>query len=144
MELEDLKELIELLKETDITELQLEKDGSKVKIKREKIISPIGMPQQKSPLYEEKIVAETEDETQRLVTVTSPIVGTFYKAPAPEAQPFVEVGQKVNKGQVLCIIEAMKLMNEIESDMDGIIVKILVENSQPVEYGEPLFLIEPL
>ncbi len=144
MELEDLKELIELLKETDITELQLEKDGSKVKIKREKIFSQIGMPVQKSPVYDEKIVAETEDETQRLVTVTSPIVGTFYRAPSPEAQPFVEVGQQVNKGSVLCIVEAMKLMNEIESDVDGIIVKILVENSQPVEYGEPLFLIEPV
>lgn len=144
MELEDLKELIELLKETDITELQLEKDGSKVKIKREKILSPIGMSVQKPHVYEEKIVAETEEETQRLVTVTSPIVGTFYRAPSPEAQPFVEVGQRVNKGSVLCIVEAMKLMNEIESDMDGIIVKILVENSQPVEYGEPLFLIEPV
>jgi acetyl-CoA carboxylase biotin carboxyl carrier protein len=144
MELEDLKELIELLKESDITELQLEKDGSKVKIKREKILSPIGMSVQKPHVYEEKVVAETEDETQRLVTVTSPIVGTFYRAPSPEAQPFVEVGQRVNKGSILCIVEAMKLMNEIESDMDGIIVKILVENSQPVEYGEPLFLIEPL
>jgi acetyl-CoA carboxylase biotin carboxyl carrier protein len=144
MELEDLKELIELLKETDITELQLEKDGSKVKIKREKILSPIGMPVQKTSFPEEKIVAEVEDETQRLVTITSPIVGTFYRAPSPEAQIFVDVGQRVNKGTVLCIVEAMKLMNEIESDVDGIIVKVLVENSQPVEYGEPLFLIEPL
>jgi len=144
MELEDLKELIELLKETDITELQIERDGSKVKIKREKILTPIGMPVQKSSVYEEKIVAETEDEIQRLVTVTSPIVGTFYRAPSPDAQPFVEVGQRVDKGTVLCIVEAMKLMNEIESDSDGIIVKVLVENSQPVEYGEPLFLIEPL
>ena len=144
MELEDLKELIELVKETDITELQIEKDGSKVKIKREKILTPIGMPVQKSSVYEEKIVAETEDETQRLLTVTSPIVGTFYRAPSPDAQPFVEVGQKVDKGTVLCIVEAMKLMNEIESDSDGVIVKVLVENSQPVEYGEPLFLIEPL
>jgi len=144
MELEDLKGLIELLKETDITELQIEKDGSKVKIKREKIISPIGMPVQKSSLSEDKLVAEVEDETQRLVTITSPIVGTFYRAPSPEAQVFVEVGQRVTKGTVLCIVEAMKLMNEIESDVDGIIVKILVENGQPVEYGEPLFLIEPL
>jgi len=144
MELEDLKELIELLKETDITELQVEKDGSKVKIKREKILSPMGMPVQKTPLPGEKLVAELEDETQRLVTITSPIVGTFYRAPSPEAQTFVEVGQSVNKGTVLCIVEAMKLMNEIESDVDGTIVKVLVENGQPVEYGEPLFLIEPL
>jgi acetyl-CoA carboxylase biotin carboxyl carrier protein len=95
-------------------------------------------------VFQEKIVAETEEETQRLVTITSPIVGTFYRSPSPEAAPFVEVGLKVNKGQVLCIVEAMKLMNEIESDAEGIVVKILVENGQPVEYGEPLFLIEPV
>ncbi len=143
MEFEDLKELIELLKDTDITELQIEKDGSKVKIKRERILSPIEMPIHKSPVLREKIVAEDE-EAQRLVTVTSPIVGTFYRSPTPDGSPFVEVGIKVNKGQVLCIIEAMKLMNEIESDVDGIVVKILVENGHPVEYGEPLFLIDPV
>ena len=143
MEFEDLKELIELLKDTDITELQIEKDGSKVKIKREKTLSPIEMPIHKSPVLREKIVAEDE-EAQRLVTVTSPIVGTFYRASSPEANPFVEFGAKVSKSQVLCIVEAMKLMNEIESDVDGIIVKVLVENGQPVEYGEPLFLIEPI
>jgi acetyl-CoA carboxylase biotin carboxyl carrier protein len=144
MELEDLKNLIELLKETDITELQLEKDGTKVKIKREKLLSSIEMSALKSTSLHEKIVAETEDETQRLVTITSPIVGTFYRSISPEAAPFLEVGLKVNKGQVLCIVEAMKLMNEIESDIDGVVVKVLVENGQPVEYGEPLFLIEPI
>lgn len=144
MELEDLKNLIELLKETDITELQLEKDGTKVKIKREKLLSSIEMSALKSTSLHEKLVAETEEETQRLVTITSPIVGTFYRSISPEAAPFVEVGLKVNKGQVLCIVEAMKLMNEIESDVDGVVVKGLVENGQPVEYGEPLFLIEPV
>jgi acetyl-CoA carboxylase biotin carboxyl carrier protein len=144
MELEDLKELIEFLKETDITELQLEKDGIKVKIKREKLLSSIEMPVHKSVGLQEKIVLETEEETQRLITVTSPIVGTFYRSPSPEAEPFVEVGSNVNKGQVLCIVEAMKLMNEIESEVDGVVVKVLVENGQPVEYGEPLFLIEPV
>ncbi len=144
MELEDLKELIELLKDTDITELQIEKEGTKVKIRREKLLSSLEIPLHKSVTFHEKIVAETEEETQRLVTVTSPIVGTFYRASSPEANPFVEVGSKVSKGQVLCIVEAMKLMNEIESDADGIMVKVLVENGQPVEYGEPLFLIEPV
>ncbi len=144
MELEDLKNLIELLKETDITELQLEKDGTKVKIKREKLLSSLEMSALKSTSLHEKLVAETEEETQRLVTITSPIVGTFYRSISPEAAPFVEVGLKVNKGQVLCIVEAMKLMNEIESDVDGVVVKGLVENGQPVEYGEPLFLIEPI
>lgn len=146
MELEELKDLLELLKETDITELQIEKNGTKIKIKREKILSSIEIPIHKpaGPVIQEKVIEEKEDETQRLVTVTSPIVGTFYRSPSPETDPFVEVGTRVNKGQVLCIIEAMKLMNEIESDVDGIIVKILVENGQPVEYGEPLFLIEPV
>jgi acetyl-CoA carboxylase biotin carboxyl carrier protein len=143
MELEELKELIELLKETDVTELQIEKDGTRVKIKRDKILAHLEMPGHKMPPFHEKITAETEDETQRLITITSPIVGTFYRSPTPEAQTFVEVGTKVVKGQVLCIVEAMKLMNEIESDSDGIVMKILVENGQPVEYGEPLFLIEP-
>jgi acetyl-CoA carboxylase biotin carboxyl carrier protein len=144
MELEELKELIELLKDTDITELQVEKDGTKVKIKREKVLYPCDMPVHKTAPFHEKIITETEEESQRLITITSPIVGTFYRSPTPETSPFVEMGAKVAKGQVLCIIEAMKLMNEIESDTDGIVMKILVENGQPVEYGEPLFLIEPL
>jgi acetyl-CoA carboxylase biotin carboxyl carrier protein len=144
MELEDLKELLALLKETDITELQIEKEGTKVKIRREKILTSLDIPVQRVSSLHEKIVAETEEESQRLVTVTSPIVGTFYRAPSPDADPFVEVGARVRKNQVLCIVEAMKLMNEIESEVDGIVVKILVENGQPVEYGEPLFLIEPV
>ena len=144
MELEDLKGLIELLKETDITELLVEKDGTKVKIKREKMFSSVEIPSQRAASVQETILRETEEETQRLITVTSPIVGTFYRSPSPDAPVFVEVGLRIKKGQVLCIIEAMKLMNEIESEVDGIVVKALVENGQPVEYGEPLFLIEPL
>ncbi len=142
MELEDLKELIEYLKDTDITEISMEKDGVKIKIKREKFLSPVEISQQKFVSQQEKVLGKIEEEA-RVITVTSPIVGTFYRSPSPEADPFVEVGSKVKKGQVLCIIEAMKLMNEIESDVDGIVIKILVENGQPVEYGEPLFLIEP-
>ena len=143
MEFEDLKEIIELLRETDITELQLEKDGTKVKIKRERILSPVEVPVQKFGGLYEKVTSETEEES-RLITVTSPIVGTFYRAPSPESPPFVEIGSRIKKGQVLCIIEAMKLMNEIESEFEGVIIKILVENGQPVEYGEPLFLVEPV
>ena len=144
MELEDLKGLIELLKETDITELLVEKDGTKVRIKREKIFSSVEIPSPKTPALQETIIRETEDEIQRLITVTSPIVGTFYRSPSPDAPSFIEVGLRVKKGQVLCIIEAMKLMNEIECEADGIVAKALVENAQPVEYGEPLFLIEPV
>ncbi|TAN40815.1 MAG: acetyl-CoA carboxylase biotin carboxyl carrier protein [Nitrospirae bacterium] len=145
MELEDLKSLIELLKETDITELQVEKEGTKVKIKREKLFGTIEIPAHKPQgmLPEGGIREMVEEDNQRLITITSPIVGTFYKSPTPEAPAFVETGAKVRKGQVLCIIEAMKLMNEIECEADGTVVKALIENGQPVEYGEPLFLIEP-
>lgn len=141
MEIEDLRELITLLKDTDIAELQIEKDGTKIRIRRHTIISPLEV--QHKHVKPVEITKEVEEEVQRLVTVTSPIVGTFYRSPSPDAPPFVEVGTKVKKGQVLCIIEAMKLMNEIESEIDGVVVRILVENGQPVEYGEPLFLLEP-
>jgi acetyl-CoA carboxylase biotin carboxyl carrier protein len=144
MELEDLKNLIELLKDTDVTELQIEKDGSKVKIRRDKLFSSMEISAHRPSPIQESIIKETEEETQRLITVTSPIVGTFYRSPSPDAPSFVDPGTKVKKGQVLCIIEAMKLMNEIECETDGIVVKALVENGQPVEYGEPLFLVEPL
>ncbi len=141
MEIDDLKALISLLKDTDIAELQVEKDGTKIKIRRQVIISPLEMKQ--GPVKAVEVTKEAEEEVQRLVTVTSPIVGTFYRSPSPDAPPFVDVGTRVKKGQVLCIIEAMKLMNEIESEIDGVIVRVLVENGQPVEYGEPLMLIEP-
>ncbi|MEJ2695102.1 MAG: acetyl-CoA carboxylase biotin carboxyl carrier protein [Candidatus Sulfobium sp.] len=144
MELEDLKNLIELLKDTDITELQVEKEGTKVRIRREKMFPGFEISAQQKAVIQENIVAEKEEETQRLITVTAPIVGTFYRSPSPEASHFVEPGLQVKKGQVLCIIEAMKLMNEIESEVDGTLVKVLIENGQPVEYGEPLFLIDPL
>lgn len=146
MELNEIKQIMELLKESDITELVIEREGAKLKIKRERFMPSFEItPAIKQPTAAvTKEEAEEAEDTQRLVTITSPIVGIFHRSPAPEASPFVEVGSTVKKGQVLCIIEAMKLMNEIESDTDGVITKILIENGQPVEYGEPLFLIEPL
>lgn len=145
MELDEIRQLIELLKETDITELQLEREGAKLKIKREKYMTSfeaLSHPQKQEVAAQGEARAEITEES-KLVTITSPIVGIFHRSPSPEASPFVEVGNIVKKGQALCIVEAMKLMNEIESDTDGIISKILVDNGQPVEYGEPLFLIEP-
>jgi len=145
MEIDDLKELMGLLKDTDITELQIEKDGTKIKIKREKFFAPLEIPTAIQKKEEIRKEAEVEARTEGgLITITSPLVGTFYLTPSPEAEPFVTVGSRIRKGQVICIIEAMKLMNEIESEVDGIVVKILVENGNPVEYGEPLFLVEPL
>jgi acetyl-CoA carboxylase biotin carboxyl carrier protein len=85
-----------------------------------------------------------EAPKQNLTEVTSPMVGTFYRAPAPEAPPYVEVGSHVTKGQTLCILEAMKLMNELESEVDGVVREVLVANADPVEYGQILFMIEPV
>jgi acetyl-CoA carboxylase biotin carboxyl carrier protein len=143
MELDEIKQLMELLKDTDITEIQVEREGVKLKIKRERFMRSFEIEPPVKPVTPLVEIKEEADETQRLVTITSPIVGIFHRSPAPEASPFVEIGTAVKKGQVLCIVEAMKLMNEIESDSDGVVSKILVENGQPVEYGEPLFLIEP-
>lgn len=143
MELDEIKQLMELLKDTDITEIQVEREGVKLKIKRERFMRSFEIEPPVKPISPLAEIKEEAEETQRLVTITSPIVGIFHRSPAPEASPFVEIGTAVKKGQVLCIVEAMKLMNEIESDSDGVVSKILVENGQPVEYGEPLFLIEP-
>ncbi|MDA8087315.1 MAG: acetyl-CoA carboxylase biotin carboxyl carrier protein [Nitrospiraceae bacterium] len=143
MEIEDIKAILELLKETDVTELELEKEGSKIKITRGRFYTAVEMPQMPASPAPPQLKHVEEAGTERLVTVTAPLVGTFYRASSPEAPVFAEVGTVVKKGQVLCIVEAMKLMNEIESEVDGVVVKVLAENGQPVEYGEPLFLIEP-
>ncbi|MCX7987928.1 MAG: acetyl-CoA carboxylase biotin carboxyl carrier protein [Thermodesulfovibrio sp.] len=145
MELEDIKDIISFLKDTDVTELNIEREGFKIRIKRGYIYGPIEITKSVKPAEEPSKIsytAESLKEEETLHTVTSPLVGTFYRSPSPDSSPFVEVGTRVEKGQVLCIIEAMKIMNEIESDVSGVIKKILVESGQPVEYGEPLFLIE--
>ncbi len=142
MNLDEIRALIELLKDTDISEIQIEKEGVRVKLRRERHIPSFEVIERKTEQRRPEPPAEVEETG--LVTITSPIVGTFYRAASPDAEPFVEVGSRVKKGQVLAIVEAMKLMNEIESDVDGVVVRILVENGQPVEYGEPLFLIEPV
>ncbi|HHW20702.1 MAG TPA: acetyl-CoA carboxylase biotin carboxyl carrier protein [Thermodesulfovibrio thiophilus] len=145
MELEEIKELISFLKDTDVTELNIEKEGFRIRIKRGYIYGPLEIAKTIKPseeIMKPSYSMELQKEEETLHTVTSPLVGTFYRSPSPDAPPFVEIGTRVEKGQVLCIIEAMKIMNEIESDVSGVVKKILVENGQPVEYGEPLFLIE--
>ncbi|MEE9520087.1 MAG: acetyl-CoA carboxylase biotin carboxyl carrier protein [bacterium] len=157
MDLKELEALIDLFEQKDIAELEYEEEGRRIVLKKavappvlapQVIPAPVAQVPVPHPvaagaeaLPEAKKAIPTDD---KMVTVESPIVGTFYRAPAPDASPYVEAGNSVKKGQVLCIVEAMKLMNEIESDFEGRIVSILVENAQPVEYGEPLFLIEPL
>ncbi|MBC7324133.1 MAG: acetyl-CoA carboxylase biotin carboxyl carrier protein, partial [Moorella sp. (in: Bacteria)] len=148
MNLQEIKELIKLIDQTAIAELSLDSGGVKVAIRKAVVKGPLPAEEDSflPPPVQENAgqpvpAAEKMPETAGLTPVKSPMVGTFYSAPAPDAPPFVRVGDVVQKGQVLCIIEAMKLMNEIKSEAAGEIVKILVENGQPVEYGQDLFLI---
>ena len=155
MNLKEIKELIEMLKNTDISELEIERSGVKVRIRKggDVTFHP-AMPRMEYPpaaivapavAEPERSAAERPAEPAQAnqVKVTSPIVGTFYRSSSPDKPAYVEVGDTVKKGQVLCIIEAMKLMNEIESEASGKVVQIIAENGQPVEYGQPLFVIEP-
>lgn len=154
MNLKDIKELIQILADTDVSELELEKSGSRIKITRGNKQAPViiehssahhpaMMHHMSPPAADAAATAPADDPNKNYVVVNSPIVGTFYRSASPDAPSYVEVGDTVKKGQVLCIIEAMKLMNEIEAEVSGKVVKILVDNAQPVEYGEPLYHIEP-
>jgi acetyl-CoA carboxylase biotin carboxyl carrier protein len=143
--LEKIEKLIKALENTSVEEVELSADGVnlKVKFKREGGAAPAA-PQAVQPEVEEvSAPQEVEKEEKNYYVVESPMVGTFYRAPAPGAEPFVKEGDYVEKGQTLCIIEALKVMNEIEAEVSGVVRKILVENGQPVEYGQPLFYIEP-
>jgi acetyl-CoA carboxylase biotin carboxyl carrier protein len=162
MNQKELKELIEFLIEKDIAEFELERGDVKVKIKRASEPAPVAMPdsryiavhpapvgagghvpapaQGKVDLAAAAALPEPEED---LHIVKSPIVGTFYESPSPGSPPFVKVGDRLEVGQVLCIVEAMKLMNEIECDVAGELVKRLVANGQPIEYGQELFAIRP-
>ncbi|ACL69382.1 biotin carboxyl carrier protein [Halothermothrix orenii H 168] len=155
MDLDKIKTLIEMIEETDITEINLEEEGKKIKIKRGLQVEdlgsfpPVGVtPSGQLPHQVEagtkKETREKDQDESNIDEIVAPMVGTFYRAPAPDADPFVEVGDVVKPGDTLCIIEAMKLMNEIEAEKKGRIVDILVENGKPVEYGQPLFLVEPV
>jgi acetyl-CoA carboxylase biotin carboxyl carrier protein len=130
--------------------LELERQGVRIRVRHEVGLKPVTVSTQESaPSVSQQAVqsaATTGPSTEQstvLVTIVSPIVGTFYRSPSPDADPYVEEGDFVKKGQVLCIVEAMKLMNEIESEADGRIVKILAESTKSVEYGQALFLIDP-
>jgi acetyl-CoA carboxylase biotin carboxyl carrier protein len=163
MNQKELKELIEFLIEKDITEFELERGDVKVRVKRGVAsvasgslqsvsyfpvpgappASDAALPEAASSSPAPKSAAVASPAEAGLHAVRSPIVGTYYESPSPGSPPFVKVGDKVEAGQVLCIVEAMKLMNEIESDAAGELVKILVSNNQPIEYGQELFLIRP-
>jgi acetyl-CoA carboxylase biotin carboxyl carrier protein len=155
MRKEEIEELIRLVEESRINELEITEGRNKIRISKGGIVQPAAVIQAGQPapqtvpapppaaaesVPEEQ--AEEEGLASNLKQIVSPMVGTFYRAPAPGAEPFVELGHAVAVGQTVCIVEAMKLMNEINSDYNGVVKKILIENAQPVEFGQPLFLIE--
>ncbi len=149
---EEICELIQLVGSSGVSSVEVEHAGSRVRIEGRSTVvaAPVAAPLAAAPAAEgapapaavEADQAAADDDAG-LHGVTSPIVGTFYRAPNPDSEPYVKVGDFVEKGQTLCIVEAMKLMNEIEADAGGTVVRVLPENAQPVEYGEQLFLIRP-
>ena len=146
--LKELKDLIALMNEHQLVEMELEREGMKVRL-RKASTGGEGVVIERFPAAHHSAAltgpVPVPDVPAKPVgtEIKSPMVGTFYRAPSPEAPPFVEVGQEISVGQVLCIIEAMKLMNEIKSEIKGRIVQIAVENAQPIEFGQVLFVVEP-
>jgi acetyl-CoA carboxylase biotin carboxyl carrier protein len=159
MNVDAIKQILELVREHELAEFELEQDGVKLRIRKQGqavvVAAPVAAPvAPAAPVVAAAVpgpalvpaaapaALPAEDTSLELAVVTSPIVGTFYRSADPSSPSFVEVGQRVKKGQTLCIIEAMKLMNEIESEYEGEIVKVYAENGQPVQYGERLFAIK--
>jgi acetyl-CoA carboxylase biotin carboxyl carrier protein len=145
----EIRRLADLLRDYGLSEIEVEREGVRIRLRREPgpvAPAPAG-PAVRGPAPSAAAAqvapAGLAPDEAHLLTIEAPMVGTFYRAPAPDAQPFIRDGDRVKKGQVVCIIEAMKLMNEIESKVAGRVVKALAENAQPVEYGQPLFLLEP-
>ena len=157
MRVSKIRKLIKLVEESDIGELEVGGWGQKVRITKkpkqtnnpstDQSVTTIAVePKSETTTKPQTVPAEMQKmvgETDHLVPIKSPMVGTFYRAPAPDAKPYVELNQQIAAGQVVCVIEAMKLMNEIESEVAGRVAKILVENAKPVEFGQSLFLIDP-
>lgn len=150
MNIKEIKEMINLMNENGLLELEIEKEGLRIRLKKtssgtEGFNGPILI--EKEKISEAGVRPEPqalEKMTVKTVEIKSPMVGTFYRAPSPEAPPYAETGQVIEPGQVICIVEAMKLMNEIKSEIKGRVLEVLVDNAEPVEFGQPMFLIEPL
>jgi acetyl-CoA carboxylase biotin carboxyl carrier protein len=147
MNIKEIKEMIDLMNKNSLNELEIEKEGMKVRLKKtaggaisHQLLDERLTVQQVAPKEEIKLA---EVKAKNTIEVKAPMVGTFYRAPSPEAPSFVDIGSNIEKGQVICIIEAMKLMNEIKSDVKGKIVDIQVENANPLEFGQVMFLVEP-
>jgi acetyl-CoA carboxylase biotin carboxyl carrier protein len=151
IDFDEVRKVIALLEERNLSVFELETEGFKIKIVRNVApLAPVTVLQPSAPApsaageASSPAPASAPELDKAFQVVTSPMVGTFYRAPDPTAPPFVDIGDPVKKGQTLCIVEAMKLMNEIESDVDGTIVEIFAENAKPVEFGQKLFAIKPL
>ncbi|MBI4335292.1 MAG: acetyl-CoA carboxylase biotin carboxyl carrier protein [Candidatus Omnitrophica bacterium] len=151
MNVKEIKELIALMNENNLTELEIEREGLRVKLKKlpegglEQRIEaiPVNYPSAQAAPHEAAKPHTEAQPAKKYLEIKTPMVGTFYEAPSPDSLPYIEVGSEIVLGQVLCIIEAMKLMNEIKSEVKGRVVERLVENAQPVEFGQVLFLVEP-
>lgn len=145
MNIKKIEEIIRLMEKHYLTEITIEEEGVKIHLTKGlggKIEKSVEMP---SPLLTPagEVPTPSGEEQKNVVDIKAPMVGTFYSAPGPDAKPFVDIGSRINEGDVLCIIEAMKLMNEIKSEVKGKIADILVENGNPVEFGQVMFLVEP-
>ncbi len=149
MNIDEIKQLMEVFAKNGLTKLELSDGDFNIKLKKEVSEVRVVQPVQSQPLIAESAIkpeiteAKEEELGEDVIIITSPIIGTFYRAPSPDSDPYVEVGTRVKKGDILCIVEAMKIMNEIESEYDGVIVKIFPENAEPVEYGQKLFALKP-
>ncbi len=147
MNIKKIREIIGLMNENDLTEIEIEQEGIKVKLVKkpqgiiEQIVAPVEEKGGPAPVQEAP--AKPQMQQKNIREVKAPMVGTFYRASSPDADSYVEVGDVVRKGDVLCIVEAMKLMNEVKAEFGGKILEISVENAEPVEYGQILFLVEP-
>lgn len=150
MNIKEIKEMINLMNENDLMELEIEKEGMRIRLKKTQALTegqmgPLMIETKKiSPAISSGIEQAEERMVEKTVEIKAPMVGTFYRAPSPESPPYVEIGQVIEPGQVICIIEAMKLMNEIKSEIKGRVVDILVDNTEPVEFGQPMILVEPV
>lgn len=150
MNLKEIQEMIKLMQESGITEFQLERNGFKILLKRgqgEGQVMGSAPSVSNAPMGPESYLPQKEgpaDGKKTLIEITSPMVGTFYASPSPDSAPYIQQGQEIHIGDVVCIVEAMKVMNEIKAEVAGIAVEILVENGQPIEFGQPLFRLKPM
>jgi acetyl-CoA carboxylase biotin carboxyl carrier protein len=141
VDLKDIKALIDLMKKNDLSVFEMEKDGFRIKLQKGLGDQPIVMSTTAPAVTNGPVAAPASAETSSLKDIVSPMVGTFYRAASPDASPFVDVGTKVNEDTVVCIIEAMKVMNEIKAETSGVIAEVVADNSKPVQFGQVLFRV---